>query len=247
MEPKAPIKGEKPSKVADKPNPGLIFLARLRGPGPFALKRIASALRAATGENQEGLLQRLRRGQLVASAYRPGHAGLVELPPALWQDTNPHSFNVRKKVEGVWKTYDYTVSAASVIKHVVVPGLQTLRVETFEQQLSELIGLLNTNRVRAGVVVVATDAKLFADDHLGPIVDHERRGRHRTSDVEHLLIEMFRRLHLVPSYQLPDQPWFIDSLTDWWNEDPDRPARKRGWVRPYAQLVWTAIKRAPTA
>jgi hypothetical protein len=46
-----------------------------------------------------------------------------------------------------------------------------------------LIGLLNTDRVKAGVVVTAINAKLFADDHLGPIVDQERRGRHKTSDV----------------------------------------------------------------
>jgi hypothetical protein len=179
MKPKAPIKGRKPSKVADKPNAGQIFLAKLRGPGPFALKRIASALDAATGEKQEGLLQRLRRGQLVASAYWPTHADLVELPPTLWRDINPHNFEVRWMVGGFWKARDYEVSAISVIKHVVIPGLQTLRVETLEQQRSELIGLLNTKRVWAGVVVAATDAKLFADEHLGPIVVQERRGRHK--------------------------------------------------------------------
>jgi hypothetical protein len=244
MKPKAPIKSAKPSKVADKPHPGLTFLTKLRGPGPFALKRVASALHAATGERQEGLLQRLCNGQLVASAYWPGHAELLKLPAALWQDINPHSFKVRKIVGGVWKTYDYAIVAALVIKHVVIPGLQTLRVETFEQQVSELIGLLNANRVNASVVVTAPDAKHFADDHLEPV---ERRGRRRTSDVEHLLIEMFRRLHFQPYHELPNQAAFIGLLTVWWNQQPGRPERKDGWVRPYAQLVWAAIKRAPTA
>jgi len=247
MKPNAPIKVQKARKMADKPNAGQIFLAKLRGPGPFALKRIASALDAATGEKQEGLLQRLRRGQLVASAYWSTHADLVELPPTLWLDINPPSFEVRRRVGGVWKLYEYEVPATLVIKHVVIPRLQTLRVETLEQQRSELIGLLNTNRVWAGVVVAATDAKLFADEHLGPIVVQERRGRHKTSDVEHLLIEMFRQLHLVPIPNLPNQMAFAASLTRWWNENSERPTRKVDWVHNYAKLVWSALKSARKA
>jgi hypothetical protein len=77
------------------------------------------------------------------------------------------------------------------------------------------------------VVVVASDARLFADEYLGPIVDQERRGRHKTSDIEHLLIEMFRRLHLVPIPDLPNQKAFAAKLTRWWNENPDRPKRGR--------------------
>jgi hypothetical protein len=247
MKPKALTKGAKPRNVANKPNPGLAFMTRLRGTGPFALKRVASALYVATGERQEGLLQRLRDGQLVASAYWPGHADLVELPTTLWQDISSHSFRVRAKVEGAWTTYNYAIAATRVIKHVVIPRLQTIRVPASEQQISELVRLLNTNRVKAGVVVTAADAKLFADNHLGPIVPKERRGRNRTSDAEHLLIEMFRRIHLTPVHDLMNQRAFAASLTRWFNENPDRPTRRIDWVHNYAKLVWAAIKRAPTA
>jgi hypothetical protein len=246
MKPKAPIGSAKPGKVTDRPNPGLTFMTKLRGTGPFALRRVANALHAATGERQEELLQRLRKGQLVASTYWPGQSDLVELPTALWQAMDPRRFKVRTKVEGRWRTYDYAIPAAQVIKHVVIPRLRTICVPTNEQQRGELIDLLNTDRDKAGVVVTVTNAKLFADDHLGPIFDRERRGRPKTNDAERLLIEIFRRLH-SPTHQLPKQEAFILFLTDWWNDDPKRPERSQSWVRNYVQLVWAALKHAPKA
>jgi hypothetical protein len=55
---------------------------------------------------------------------------------------------------------------------------------------------------------------------------------------------MFRRLHLVPVPDLPNQEAFAATLTRWWNETPDRQTRRIDWVRNYAKLLWSALKRA---
>jgi hypothetical protein len=111
------------------------------------------------------------------------------------------------------------------------------------QRLQEVIRLLNSTRTAIEVVVTAPNAKLFADYVLGPIVRRERRGKNPTSDTEHLLVEMFRRLHLMPV--LPHQGSFAKKMIDWWNSQPDFPAREYDWAHGYAKLIWTALKQAP--
>lgn len=237
----------KPAKHPAKPAPGQMFMSKLRGTNEFPLKRIARALYAATGERQDSLFQRLRNGQVTASAYWPGPSDLIDLPTKLWHDIAARRFKVRTHQRGAWKSYNYTVPAALLVKHIVIPKLVALGTDSAGTKILDAIRLLDTQRTSAEVVVTLLNAKRFSDDFLGPVIRKERRGRNRTSDTELLLVEMFRRLHLVPAHQLPLQKAFAATLTSWWNSDPDRPPRGEEWVLNYAKLVWAALKASPTA
>ncbi len=256
-----------------KSEPGHLFLKRL-GPGSeHYLKRIASALYNATGKRkgQDALLTFLRNGDIIASVHWPSGEDLIDLPPAIWQEVAVRDFKVRSHLNGDWKNKDFSLPAALLLKHLGVQHLRAIIAESLvidegatgtagsastsgasarklsvsEKRLHQAIRLLDTGRRDAEVVITMANAKVFVDTCLGPLTQVERRGRNRTYDGEFLMLEMFRRLHLMP--ELPSQKDFVTKMTNWWNSnpDPDLPTRGKDWVEKYAKRVWAVLKAAP--
>lgn len=267
-----PRKSTAPLSEKKDMTPGQTFLTELKSSSLHYLKDIASALYRTTKQRREAVLTHLRNGDLVASVHWPGPDDLVDLPPKLWYDVPNETFKVRSHNGKRWQHKDFSLPAALLIRHLGVHNLRAIieesgtaaqkieaalpadserpgetsakTISVSESRLYEAIRIVGGNRRKAEVFVTSANARLFADMYLGSLFREERRGRNRTSDVELLLVEMFRQLHLTPVNRLPPHKAFTDRMLRWWN-DGDRQPRGVEWARKKVQLVYSALKATP--